>query len=303
MKLVDSGQLTVGSYWKCVIRIVILLLTVNCPLSTVSAYAESCNVRGVDADAPVLCGRAVQGGFLYGESDWAVLVRNDNSMCSWPWCKSPFDKQGEGVFVIGLPMDAPEVLTLKFCREKKCRDFDYKIAQRRYKEQHLKVDDKFVHYSAEIQKRIDSENEKIRAARKETDITFLEFLDLRWPFPKKYSVSSPYGARRVFNGIQKNPHNGIDISAPKGAKVRPIGRGRVVLTLDSYLAGKTVIVAHGHGIFSVYIHLDKISAKTGDVVDFDSVIGTVGATGRASGPHLHLGLYHNNTALDPALLF
>lgn len=253
-----------------------------------SVFAD-CDVRGVKHDAPILCGHAIQGGFLYGESDWQVggqgIVQKD------------------GVFAIGIPMDAPEKLTLEFCKDKKCKSFEYKIKQRKYAMQHVKVGDKFVHYPPEIQKRIDSENEKIMNARAAADSSFIGFMDLKYPFSKKYPISGVYGSRRVFNGEQKSPHKGLDIAAPKGTSVRAIGAGRVVLAIDAYLSGKTIFIDHGYGIYSAYVHLDKIRAKPGDIVNGDSVIGTVGSTGRASGPHLHLGLYHNQTPLDAGLLF
>ncbi|MDR1071671.1 MAG: M23 family metallopeptidase [Rickettsiales bacterium] len=267
-------------------------------LAALPVFAD-CDVRGVDPDAPVLCGNAVQGGFLYGESDWQVM--NEAKMfcssiqCAW-WGE-------DGIFVIGIPMDADESLKLRFCKDKKCKTFDYKIKRRKYIEQRVKVDEKFIEYPPEIQKRIDSENEKIAAARGMFDASFAEFMDWKYPFRKKYPVSGAYGSRRVFNGVQKSPHKGWDIAAPKGTPVRSIERGRVVLAIDSYMSGKTVMVSHGYGIFSLYAHLDKTSAKPGAVVTADSVLGTVGATGRASGPHLHLGLYFGQTPLDPELLF
>jgi len=267
---------------------------VTCHLSLIAyrLFADDCNVKGMEPDAPTLCGHAVQGGFLYGESEWDV--------------KSNLRVGGDDVFVIGLPMDAKEKVTLTFCPKgfwKKCRNFDYAVKQRQYKEQKVKVADKFVTYPPEVEKRIESENAKIKSLRKISDTGFIEFMEWKYPFVKKYPTTGGYGERRVFNGVPKSPHRGMDIAAPKGTPVHPIGRGRVVLTIDSYLAGKMVLVSHGYGIFSAYLHLNTISAKTGDIVDFDSVIGTVGKTGRASGVHLHLGLYHGQTPLDPGLLF
>ena len=255
-----------------------------------SLFASECDVRGVEADAPVLCGHAVQGGFLFGTTDWRLKSSLPSTIGK------------DGVFVIGLPMDAPDNLNLRFCKGIRCRSFNYRIAQRQYKEQHVTVPRRFIEYPPEVQKRIDSERAKIRAARGVSDLSFLEFMDWRYPFDRKHPMTSVYGSRRVFNGIPMSPHNGIDIAAPRGTPVRPIGQGSVVLALDSFLNGKTVIVAHGYGMFSVYIHLDRIDVRAGDVADFSTVLGTVGATGRVSGPHLHLGLYHYNTALDPALV-
>jgi len=164
------------------------------------------------------------------------------------------------------------------------------------------VDDKFIKYSDEVQKRIDSENAQIQDARK-GELISLDFMEPKYPFLKKYKTSGHYGSRRVFNGVPKSPHKGWDIAAPKGAEVHPMANGRVVLTMDSYLSGKMVIISHGYGLFSVYCHLDKIKVKEGDYAGYETVIGNVGATGRVSGPHLHLGLYFMQIALDAELLF
>jgi hypothetical protein len=270
-----------------ILRKLISFLIVNCSLLVFPLFAD-CNVKGVESDAPALCGHAVQGGLLYGETDWNT--RSELAV-----------KHGD-VFVIGVPMEW-EDLKLEFCKNDKCRSFTYKIEQRKYAMQKVKVADKFINYPPEVQKRIDSENDKIFNAREIMDVSFIGFMDWKYPFAKKYPMTGEYGSRRVFNGEPKSPHKGIDIAAPKGTKVRPIGPGRVALAFDAYLSGKTVIVSHGFYVFSIYAHLSEINVKTGDAVDMNSTIGKVGATGRASGAHLHLGLYHGQTALDPSLLF
>jgi len=276
----------------------ISLFIVHFSLFISSSFAD-CNVKGVLPDAPVLCGNAVQGGLIYGESDWMIITEQ-------PSGKGGVSK--DGIFVFGIPMDADKKMTLLFCRpgegrNGKCKSYDYEIGQRKYKEQKIKVDDKFVSYPPEVLKRIESENESIAGMREVVATGWGNFADWRYPFSKKYPISGVYGARRVFNGEPKSPHRGLDIAAPKGASVRAIAPGKVVLAMDMYLSGKTIMVSHGFELFSVYAHLDKIKAKVGDVVSADSIIGSVGATGRASGPHLHLGFYYNQTALDPELLF
>jgi murein DD-endopeptidase MepM/ murein hydrolase activator NlpD len=261
--------------------------------------ADDCNVRGVEPDAPVLCGNAVQGGLIYGESP-KYFVGGDRADAAY----------ADNVFALGLPMDAPKELTLRFCKimpdggvAADCKSFAYVIRQRKYDEQKIMVDDKFITYPPGIQKRIDDENAKAAAVRGRADFSFIGFMDWRYPFDKKWPASGFYGSRRVFNGHPKSPHRGLDIAAPRGTKVHPIGAGVVVLAVDSYMSGKMAMVSHGYGVFSLYAHLDKISVAEGDIVSGDSVIGIVGATGRASGPHLHLGLYFNQIPLDPELLF
>jgi len=249
--------------------------------------ADDCNIRGIQEAAPFLCGNAIQGGFLYGESNWYV------------------NGFRPGIFIVPLGMDAPEVVKIEFCkyRRRRCQKFSYSVTQRKYPEQHITVPPQFIEWPPDVAVRIARENDKIRAARDVRDFTKTGFLDFRHPLRGNWPTTSPFGARRVFNGEPRNPHNGWDIGAPLGTKVHAIANGRVVLTLDAYLPGKTVIIDHGFGMFSIYIHMDQIKAKIGDAVSHDTIIGTVGSTGRSSGPHLHLGLYHNQVALDPELLF
>ncbi|MDR3208601.1 MAG: M23 family metallopeptidase [Rickettsiales bacterium] len=286
-----------------------------------SPALSDCNIRGVESDAPVLCGNAIQGGFLYGETDWAITVPCRGGFLSvaqnggFPVCRSvvaedmapEIDKNmkngWDGLFIIDLGMDAPEKITLDFYKNGKWRSFDYMIKRRKYPEQHIKVSKKFIEYPPEIQARIDGENDSIIGVRERIDYSFAEFMDWKYPFSKKYPTSGVYGARRIFNGEPRSPHKGWDIAAPKGTPVRSIGQGIVVLTINAYMSGKTVLVSHGYGLFSLYAHLDRINVKFGDIVSFDSIVGTVGATGRASGPHLHLGLYFKQTPIDPELLF
>ena len=267
--------------------IILYLFIIQYSLFIGGAWAD-CTIRGVNENAPLLCGFATQGGWLYGESEWYV---NGNS---------------PGIFIIPLAMDAPEIVSIEFCRRSRrrdCQTFEYAIEQRKFPEQHVTVAPRFMERTPEIQARMDRENKKIREARKSVNKTKTGFLDFRYPFARRYRTSSVFGARRVFNGVPMNPHMGWDIAAPKGTEVFAIGIGTVTLTLDAYMPGKTVIIDHGFGMHSIYIHLDRIDVNIGDKVAHDTVIGTVGATGRVSGPHLHLGLYHNQIALDPELLF
>jgi murein DD-endopeptidase MepM/ murein hydrolase activator NlpD len=252
---------------------------------------QDCNIYGMENKAPKLCGAASQGGLVWGDAN-GMDVYNDGTKIS----------KGD-VFVIGLDRDAYSKLNLRFCRDGKCENYSYKIAQRKYIEQNVDVPEKFTKYPAEVQERIDTENRKIVIARgnsmKDTNVYFKNFSlpeNLR-----EYRISGVYGSRRIFNGVPKSPHKGLDFAAPTGTAVYPIADGVVVLAEEHYMNGNIIFVSHGHGVLSAYLHLDKIDAKVGDLVDKKTKIGSVGGTGRASGPHLHMGLYHGQTALDPAL--
>jgi murein DD-endopeptidase MepM/ murein hydrolase activator NlpD len=122
-------------------------------------------------------------------------------------------------------------------------------------------------------------------------------------WPVTGPISGVYGSQRILNGEPRAPHRGVDIAAPAGAPVSAMADGVVsVAAGDMYFTGKTVMIDHGYGLHSVYAHLSELGVKVGQAVRKGQPIGRVGATGRATGPHLHWGVYWFDQALDPALL-
>jgi murein DD-endopeptidase MepM/ murein hydrolase activator NlpD len=116
----------------------------------------------------------------------------------------------------------------------------------------------------------------------------------------KGRISGIYGSQRIYNGQPGNPHYGLDIAAPVGAQVKAPMNGVVRLAEpDLYFSGGTLILDHGHGIFTSYIHLSKVIAKVGQEIKRGDVIAKVGATGRASGPHLDWRINWFEDRLDP----
>ncbi|WP_447984364.1 M23 family metallopeptidase [Nitrospira sp. Nam74] len=120
--------------------------------------------------------------------------------------------------------------------------------------------------------------------------------------PVQGPVTGAFGRQRIINGQAKNPHNGEDIAAPLGADVVAMNDGVVCLTADHFFSGKGVFVDHGLGLYSMYFHLSEVSVKDGEAVKRGQVIGKVGASGRATGPHLHWGVNLNGARVDPLSL-
>lgn len=114
-------------------------------------------------------------------------------------------------------------------------------------------------------------------------------------------LSSPFGLRRFFNGQERNPHSGLDFAVPAGTPIKAPAAGVVVLVGDYFFNGKTVFLDHGQGLVSMFCHMSAISVKVGDEMPRGGVVGKVGATGRATGPHLHWNVSLNDARIDPAI--
>jgi murein DD-endopeptidase MepM/ murein hydrolase activator NlpD len=122
-------------------------------------------------------------------------------------------------------------------------------------------------------------------------------------WPVTGPISGIYGSQRILNGEPRTPHRGVDVAAPEGTPVGAMASGVVSLAAEGmYFTGGTVMVDHGHGLHSIYAHLAEVRVTVGQRLRQGQTLGAVGATGRATGPHLHWGVYWLDQALDPALL-
>lgn len=120
--------------------------------------------------------------------------------------------------------------------------------------------------------------------------------------PSSGEIVPNFGERRIFNDQPRSPHSGVDISSPYGMPVLASNTGRIVLASNLYYAGNTVIIDHGLGVFTLYLHLSKFRVKRGDSVGKGTIIGEIGATGRVTGPHLHWGVKVQGSRIDPLSL-
>jgi len=123
---------------------------------------------------------------------------------------------------------------------------------------------------------------------------------LNFSLPAQGRLSSPFGLKRFFNQQARKPHSGLDIAAPLNTPVVSPADGTIIVTGDYFFNGNTVLIDHGQGLISGYFHLNKTTVNSGDKVTQGDRIGTIGMTGRVTGPHLHWNVYLNNTKVDPA---
>lgn len=121
------------------------------------------------------------------------------------------------------------------------------------------------------------------------------------PAPVQGRTSSPFGLRRFFNGEERNPHSGLDFAVPRGTPIEAPADGVVTIVGDYFFNGRTVFIDHGQGFITMYCHLDSVMVEKGQEVKRGQVLGRVGATGRATGPHLHWNVSLNGNRVDPAI--
>jgi murein DD-endopeptidase MepM/ murein hydrolase activator NlpD len=175
----------------------------------------------------------------------------------------------------------------------------FTVTKKAYPVQRLTLaDDKMVNPPAEVLARIERETTLMNEQ-------YARFTDLAAsPFPMTLPavgpVSSNFGLRRILNGQPRSPHAGLDVAAPLGAKVVAPANGTISLTGSFYFNGNTVFIDHGEGLLSMMCHLSKIAVHDGDVVKKGQEVGRVGATGRATGPHLHWSVSLNGDRVDPS---
>ena len=205
----------------------------------------------------------------------------------------------EGYFVFGIDRDRKFDLTITKIKDGKKEKIIKKVLKRKYNIQRIDgLEESKVTPPESVYKRIKEENNKIGEARAiNSDLLF--FKD-QFIMPVKGIISGVYGSQRILNGKPRWPHYGIDIAAKKGTKIKSSGSGTVTMAEnDLYYTGGTIIMDHGHGISTIYSHLETVLVTVGDKINQGDTIGTVGSTGRSTGPHLDFRVNWFQTRLDP----
>ncbi len=242
------------------------------------------------ANAVEFNGKFIQGHFILGKTSPNSLIKIDDK-------KVKVSK--EGFFVFGLDRDRKFDVTISVTNSNSNKKIIKKVLKRKYKIQRIDgLDEKKVTPPEEVYNRIKKENNKIGKARSIN--SDLDFFKNKFIMPVDGIISGVYGSQRILNGKPKWPHYGIDIAAKQGTEIKASGSGIVTMSEgDLYYTGGTIIMDHGHGISTIYSHLEKLMVKVGDKIEQGEIIGTVGSTGRSTGPHLDFRVNWFQTRLDP----
>ena len=239
-------------------------------------------------------GELRQGGLVYGrlaEGDQIYLNGNRVALLD------------DGRFILGFGRDAVAQHRLTWISSDGSRHSrTLRIQPRDYQIQRINgISSQMLNPSPDDLERIGEEAEQVAQARRQSSTTEHPFSRFRWPL--NGPITGVYGSQRILNGEPRRPHFGIDIAAPTGTPVRAPAGGRVTLAHSGmFFSGGTLIIDHGLGLSSSFLHLNRILVKVGEQVTPGQKIATVGATGRVTGPHLDWRINWFDQRLDPALL-
>lgn len=175
-----------------------------------------------------------------------------------------------------------------------------KVLKVKWPEQQISVKKTFVNPPKEAMKRIDAERKKSSEAINR--VTPERYWRGEFQRPVPGVVTSAFGGRRMFNGKLRSYHRGVDLRGAEGTPIKAVADGKVAIAQNMYFAGNTVYLDHGQGVVSSYAHMSRLDVKPGEMVKAGQQIGLVGATGRVTGPHLHLGVNILGVAVDPLSL-
>ncbi|MDM8565471.1 peptidoglycan DD-metalloendopeptidase family protein [Candidatus Halobeggiatoa sp. HSG11] len=205
------------------------------------------------------------------------------------------------IALVGIPLTA-RIGQHTIINQDNNQQYSFKVTHKRYKVQRINIKNKRkVNPAPSDLRRIRRERELIRSALaspwRPTTTSPLPLMQ-----PIRGRLSSFFGTRRYFNGQRRSSHTGLDIAAPQGTLVGAAAAGKIVRTGNYFFTGNTVIIDHGQGIVTLYGHLNSINVFSNQIVQTGEVIGTVGKTGRATGPHLHWSVSLNQNMIDPTLI-
>ena len=273
---------------KYAVALMQALLLGNIAVSGV-AWAQSLSLQDLS-----LQGDLTQGGMIIGHAP-------PNAEIYYAGRRLLLTDKGE--FVVGFGRDEPVEQSLKITlSDGQQHSLPFSIEKREYNLQRIEgVPARTVNPDPKHLKRIQAEAGEVKQAR-DTDSDLHGFLQ-SFEWPVKGPITGVYGSQRIYNGEPRRPHFGVDIAVPEGTEILAPADGVVTLAHnDMFFSGGTMVIDHGHGINTSYLHMSKLLVKSGQKVKQGQAIGLVGSTGRATGPHLCWRLNWYQERLDPQLL-
>jgi murein DD-endopeptidase MepM/ murein hydrolase activator NlpD len=247
----------------------------------------------LNAQAIEFKGSFSQGGLITGKIDNGSKIVVDGKAIK---------VNKDGYFIFGISRNRVDPIKINIQSKSFNKELIKKVSKRKFKTQRINgLPKRKVTPNKEDMKRIRVEGRLISIAKNEnSDLSFFFKNFIR---PVDGITTGVYGSQRILNGKPRRPHYGIDIAASKGTKVKNSNSGKVILSNnDLFFTGGTIIIDHGHGLISIYSHLEDLFVKEGDLVKRGEIIATVGSTGRSTGPHLDFRLYCRNIPVDPDLI-
>lgn len=242
-------------------------------------------------------GESIQGGFLIG------AVPEEIEKLFWNYQEIDISKD---FFIRGFDRDEElrQVITLVE-KSGEMHHLTIRLTRAEYEIQDVKgISTQYSHKptNPEVTSRINRETLLLQEARQIINNNQFRYFDEFIRPIDGGRVTSLFGSQRIINGIVQRPHNGIDIAVPEGTEIKAMTSGVVVLTGDYYYNGKFVLIDHGVGLSSIYLHMNQIAVEAGNYVKTGSKIGEVGTTGRSSGNHLHWGVNWYKNRINPQSL-
>lgn len=238
-------------------------------------------------------GEAIQGGLVLLEATQGTTLTANGE---------PLMTNAQGLALIGFHRDDTEPVTvIETDQNGQTTRITLTPRQREYQEQRIDgLPKKMVTPPEDVLERIMRDRENVIAARSHATEINAFAGPMQWPV--KGIITGVYGSRRILNGEPRAPHYGIDIAASTGTPVTAPAGGIIRMVEDLYFTGWTIILDHGHGLSSAFLHLDTVAVQTGKRVEQGEVMATVGSSGRSTGPHLDWRINLFGKRLDPMLI-